>query len=94
MPNEPTEFKPDYRDMSETDYFSRKRTVKQKTVRAFEARQYRKRNREKVADYNRLHPEFRVRLSLEDHALLRKLFGEDIPGGFRDWISREAQKSA
>jgi hypothetical protein len=47
---------------------------------------YRKKHKAKIAEYNRLHPELRVRLSLDDHARLKSLFGDEISKGIKGLI--------
>jgi hypothetical protein len=55
-------------------------------------RTYRERHKTEIAEYNRLHPELRVRLSLEEHAMLHKLF-RDVPSGIRGLIRAAFSRS-
>ena len=57
-------------------------------------KKYRERHKMEIAEYNRLHPELRVRLTLEEHALLRKLTnqsGVDTTDWIRGVIYRYAK---
>jgi hypothetical protein len=52
---------------------------------------YRARHTDEIAEYMRLNPELRVRLPLATHEGLKRLFGEDIPGGIKGLIARELE---
>jgi hypothetical protein len=53
-------------------------------------RDYREKHKTEIEEYNRLNPELRIRLPLEDHYLLGNLFGRDLREGIRNLIRREA----
>ena len=83
------DFHPNYRDMSESNYLSRKKVVHEKRAKAFYAKRYRERNPDKMAAYNRQNPMLRIRLPLELHQALKERFGDHIQDAIRELIRAE-----